>query len=200
MEEFTIEGRERNVLGTGAAKFERRAMHVPCVIYGAGMENKHIAVPAKDIKKIYELGSFTSRKLCINLGKDRIAVIPKAVQLDIRKNTLHHIELQYLNPKENKVKVKINFLGVDSAPGIKKGGFFNIVIRHLLIKCIGADVPLVVSFDASKMYVGSKIKASDIPLPENAKLLTKPNTVIASITGRGSRDDAKAQEEEQKAK
>lgn len=187
---------KRNVVGTGVARELRRNGKIPAVLYGKNKPTSSVFVDAQETVAIYKKGMFTSKVISLNLDGKQIKVVPKKVDLHPVKDTISHIDFMYLNDDYQIVEVPLLFTNQDKAPGVKKGGFFNVALRKIKLQCPVNNIPSHLSMSIEHMNVGYKIKASDFVLPEGCKLVTPGNRIIASITGKGSQEQQSSQEGE----
>jgi large subunit ribosomal protein L25 len=182
----------REDLGTGPARALRRAGMVPGVVYGHGKKSLNVSVEEKEITKLYRKPGFSTTVIQLEIGEKNHKVLPKVVDLHPIKDIVRHIDFVFLDSKHQKVKVPLVFEGKEKSLGVKRGGFFNMVRRSINLMCPSGNIPKNIVIDVNNMYIGQSIKASSIKLPEGCKLLDKADLVVASITGRGGKEDAEA--------
>jgi large subunit ribosomal protein L25 len=192
---------EREDIGTGAARALRRSHKIPAIIYGAGKETISISIEEKEVLKYYKQPSFSSTVIEIKLGDKVHKVIPQAVQLHPVKDLVRHVDFLFLGER-TKVKVPVIYKNKTTALGVKRGGFFNIVTRKILLDCPSDLIPKNIEIDVAGVRIGHSVKASRLVLPEGVKLAVSDDHILASVTGRGKDDepDEKAKAEDTKAK
>lgn len=175
--------------GSAAKKIKRQGM-VPAIIYGKDGNNIHISIDRKSVEQEYFKGNLQSIIAEINLDNKIIKVIAHKIELDPVSDAPIHID--FFNAESSKIKaqVKVIFINKDKSIGLKRGGFLNIVKRKISVICDnGAKIPNIIEFDATNLRVGSKVRCSDIELPSGIALNLKSDSLIASITGRASKED-----------
>ncbi len=192
MSEMLLSADIRENLGTGASRALRRKGLVPATVYGAGHKAMSITVQEKEITKLYRRHGFTSTVIELNVEGKKHKVLPKTVSLHPITDIVNHADFVFLDKKTQRVDVPIVFEGKERAIGVKRGGFFNIIFRKLTLLCDVASIPLHIEIDVSNMVIGTSLRACDLKLPVGCALTSKPDLVIASITGRGSKADAEA--------
>lgn len=183
---------KRTKIGTGAARELRNKGMVPAIVYGVGKESLSIFIEEKEATKLYRKHGFTSTVVGIEIDGKVHKVLPKAVQLHPITDIVNHIDFVFLNKDTQNVDVPIVFEGKERAIGVKRGGFFNIILRKLTVNCPVDSVPQDIKIDVSNMGIGSSILASNLPLPKGCSLVNKSKLVVASITGRGGKSDNEA--------
>ena len=180
----------REEVGTGFARALRRSHKIPAVIYGAGKKTISISVEEKEVLKYYRQPSFSSTVVEIQLGDVTHKVLPQAVQVHPVKDLVRHIDFVFLGETVQTVKVPIIYKNKTTALGVKRGGFFNIVTRKILLECPSHSIPRNIEIDVATIRMGHSIKASKLVLPEGVKLAVSEDHILASITGRGRDDEA----------
>jgi len=190
MSDTSLAAEVRQELGTGASRALRRKGRVPATLYGAGNKPMSISVKENEITKLYRRHGFTSIIIDMDIDGKNHKVLPKSVDLHPITDIVSHVDFVFLDKKIQKVDVPVIFEGRERAICVKRGGFFNIIMRKLPLFCNVGNIPLNIELEVSSMQVGDSIRAKDIKLPEGCSLTSKKDLVIASITGRGSKSDA----------
>ena len=185
-----LKAQKREELGTGNARAVRRSGMVTAEVYGNGKDNLSVVLAENEMTKLYRQPGFTSTILEIDVDGKSYKVVPKSVQLHPLNDLVRHVDFIHLDKKEQRVDVQVKFTGKEKSIGLKRGGFLNIVKRKIELLCDINKIPQNVSFDIEELHVGSTIRAKDLTIPEGSKMLNSDNLVIASITGRKSKDDA----------
>jgi large subunit ribosomal protein L25 len=180
---------ERKDIGTGSARALRRSHRIPAVIYGPGRQTISISLEEKEVIKYYKQPSFSSSVIEIQMGDVTHKVIPQAVEVHPVKDLVRHVDFVFLSEKTQNVKVPIIYKNKTTAIGVKRGGFFNIVVRKVLLECNVDSIPKNIELDVSGARIGHSIKASKLVLPEGVKLAVSNDLILASITGRGKDDE-----------
>lgn len=190
---FTAKLREE--LGTGPARALRKSGMVPATVYSKNKDAISIAIEEREITKLYRKPNFISTLIELHIANEKYKVLPKAVQLNPITDIVSHVDFVFLQNDVQKMEVPIFFEGKDKSLGIKRGGFFNMVRRSLMLNCPVNNLPKRVVVDVSNMMIGHAVKAHDITLPEGCELVNKSNFVIATVIGRaGKADKADAEE------
>ncbi len=155
---------------------------VPAVVYGAGVENTPISVPAIDFKKVYkEAGETTTISLNLD-GKD-LPVLIHEIQLDPIRGFALHIDFLCVDLKKKiTASVPLEFTGVSEA--VKSGaGVLVKVLHEVEVEALPADMPHSLTADISKLAtLDDNVFASDIKLPKGVELVTDSDEVVAAVT------------------
>ena len=175
---------KRTEFGTGPSRALRNSGRVPGIIYGSiDKEPMAISLEGKEITKHYRKSNFISSVLELEIDNKKYKVLPQAVELHPITDLVNHIDFVYLNSNTQKLQVPIMYEGKEKALGVKRGGFFNIVKRTILLLCDASNIPQNITIDVTNMYVGQSLKASDLKLPKGCSIVGKTTGVIASIIG-----------------
>ena len=188
MQNISVEATTRTHTGTGNSRYLRKNGLIPAVVYGYEKPNMLIAIKQNDISKLYKKATFTSITIDLHLEGKQYKILPKAVQTHPVSDIVTHVDFIFLDNKIQKVDVPIIFENKERAVGVKKGGFFNIIFRKIQLLCPVDNIIQTISIDVGHMNIGTTIKAQDLVLPEGINLGVNPHKVIASITGKKSKD------------
>jgi large subunit ribosomal protein L25 len=79
-----------------------------------------------------------------------------------------------------RVKVPIHTFGEPA--GVKQqGGVYEIVTREVEIECLPADIPTEFKADVSGLMMGEQLRAKDLAIDSNLKLVTDLERVLAHV-------------------
>ena len=178
--DITLTAESRDSRGKNEARRLRARGLTPAVLYGATKDSVALSVSPKEVRKILRTGHNTIFDLAIQ-GGESSPVMLVAWQNDPVKDSLLHVDLKRIDlSKRIIVKVPVHTLG--EAKGVKlQGGLFEIVTREVEIECLPTDIPEEFTLDVSELMIGQNLRTSDIKLPENVKLLSATDQVIAHV-------------------
>jgi large subunit ribosomal protein L25 len=164
------EAKARTDEGKGASRRLRHAGLVPAIIYGADKAplsvtlNHNFLIHALDDDAVYN-----SPITVKGLGDDEVVVI-KDLQRHPAKPQIMHVDLQRLdNARMIYKRIPLNFTGSDVAPGVKSGGVMTFFQVDVEVRCLPANLPSVIEVDVSKMDENTRIRLSDLVLPEGVQ-------------------------------
>ncbi len=187
---FTLKANLRTVLGSAESRRIRKAGQLPAVVRIKNGTNLNIIFDIKDFEHQYFKGNILTSKVEIELDGNKIFAIPHKVELDPVSDRPIHVDfIPFEKDERVKVYAKLNFANKDRSPGLKRGGFLHIVLRKVAILCSSNSIPEAINIDVAAARVGGKIKSEDLILPEGVELVKKTSFIIASIIGRGSKED-----------
>ena len=178
--DLTLTAESRDSRGKNEARRLRARGLTPAVLYGATKDSIALAVSPKEVRKILRTGHNTIFDLAIQ-GGESSPVMLVAWQNDPVKDSLLHVDLKRIDLSK-RIIVKVPVHTVGEAKGVKlQGGLFEIVTREVEIECLPTDIPEEFTLDVSELMIGQNLRTSDIKLPENVKLLSATDQVIAHV-------------------
>lgn len=154
---------------------------VPAVVYGAGIPNTVISVPAIQFEKVLRVVGESST-LVLDIEGEKVDVLVHEVQYEPVKGYASHVDFLAIDMKKPvQVAVQLSFVGVSPA---EKGGLGNLikVLHEVEIEALPKDLPheIEVSID-SLVALDSQIHVKDIVLPQGVKMITDLNEVVVLI-------------------
>ena len=186
----------REKFGTGEARALRKTGMVPAIIYGNDKKPLAVAITEKEITKHYRKPGFKSTVIQLEVGGKKHKVLPKAVDLHPVTDIVRHVDFVLLGNATQNVEVLIVFDGKERSIGVKRGGFFNIVRRYVMLLCPVNSIPKNVIIDVTSMLIGQSIKVTDLQLPIGCELMEKSSLIVASVIGsKGDKGDAEEKKE-----
>ena len=179
--ELKAETRER--VGKGSSRELRRNGLIPAVIYGDKQTPISIALSTKEVTQRIHAGGFMTTIATIDVGGEKIRVLPKDYQLDpVRDFTMHVDFLRVSKDSQVTVEVPVHFENEEKSPGLKAGGVLNIVRHEVELNVSANDIPEFLSVDLSGLKVGDAVHISNIKLPKGATpVITDRDFTIATI-------------------
>jgi large subunit ribosomal protein L25 len=166
---------ERTEFGKGAARRVRRAHKVPAVLYGHGMDPKHLSLPGHDLMLALKHGG-TNALLTLEVdGEERLA-LPKAVTRDPIRGFLEHVDLVVVRRGEKvTVDVAIHLTGESDREVL-----VTQPVGAIRIEAEATHLPERFEYDISKIVAGDNITADQIELPAGSTLVSDAHLVVVS--------------------
>ena len=88
---------------------------------------------------------------------------------------------------------KWQVVGEDASPGIKRGGYINLVRRTVRCLCAGEDIPPSLEINVATMDIGASVLLGQLPLPEGVVHAMREEVQLAQplckIGGRARRTE-----------
>jgi large subunit ribosomal protein L25 len=175
--EVRIAAEPRTTFGKGAARKIRREHKVPAVLYGHGIDPKHLTLPGHEV-----LLALRTPNVLIRLkgeGVDELA-LPKGVQRDPIKGFVEHVDLLLVKRGE-KVTVEIP---VTTVGDVNPEGLLDQQLVAVAVEAEATNIPTGVEVDVEGLEVGTAVTAGDLNLPQGATLAADPETVILQVNAK----------------
>jgi large subunit ribosomal protein L25 len=181
--ELTAEARER--VGKGSARAVRRNGKIPAVIYGDKKPPLAIALSYKEIYYKIHGGGFMTTIATIDVGGEKIQVLPKEYQLDpVRDFPMHVDFLRVGKDTIVTVFVPVRFINEEKSPGIKRGGVLNVVRHEVEFHCPATAIPESITLDLEGTDIGDSLHISAVKLPEGVTpVIADRDFTIATVAG-----------------
>lgn len=182
---YELKAEVREQVGKGSAREVRRNGKVPAVIYGDKQPPLAIALSYKEIYYKIHGGGFLTTVATIDVGGQKISVLPKDFQLDpVRDFPMHVDFLRVGKDTEVNVAVPVHFINEDKSPGLKRGGALNIVRHEVEFHCPADAIPEFITVDLDGVDIGDSIHISAVKLPAGVKpVISDRDFTIATVAG-----------------
>ena len=175
MPEVRIAAEPRTEFGKGPSRRVRAAGRVPAVLYGHGVENKHMTLPGHDLMLALKTPNVLIRLDGLP-GQSGLA-LPKAVQRDPLKGTIEHVDLIAVRQGE-KVTVEI---AVRVTGEVFPGGVLDQQLVNIAVEAEATHIPDGIDVDVEGMEVGTTVQAKDLALPPGSTLSTDPEALVLHV-------------------
>jgi large subunit ribosomal protein L25 len=194
--DITVQAQPRETRGKNEAIRLRMAGSIPAVLYNHGGAGVAVSLNPKEINKILhsKTGHNTIFDLTLN-GSDKTPVMVVDWQHDPIKGKLLHVDLKPIDlTKRLNVKIPVHTTG--DPVGVKiKGGLLEVVTREIEIECLPDEIPESFTMDVANLDLGQSLRAGDVPLSADMKLVTHADIVLCHVvTVRTTEEAAPAEE------
>jgi large subunit ribosomal protein L25 len=163
----------RNETGSSRMRRLRQSGKVPAILYGHGESNVNLMVGADELTGVIKHGG----KLLTLRGDIADSALLRSVQWDTYGKQILHVDLLRVSATELvETTVTIELRG--TAVGISEGGILQFVTHEIDIECPAASIPEKIQVSVNDLHLDGAIHASDVALPEGARLITPADSVI----------------------
>ncbi len=180
--EISIAAEPRASRGKNESRRLRQRGLIPAIVYGAFKEPVAVAVSPKEVERI--LHSKTGHNTIFDVNIQNGDSTPAMVvdwQYDPAKDTLLHVDLKRIDLSK-RIQVSVPVLAQGEAKGVKQqDGLLELVTREIEIECLPDDIPSHFTVDVTELMMGQSIRAGDIAMPPEIKLVSAPENVIAHV-------------------
>jgi len=177
---LTLTAKIRKILGK-KVRILRKGGVFPAVLYGSKTKSVSLEVDLKEFEKIYhEAGESSLLSLEVD-GKKHPVLIHQVERDPVTSKTIHVDFYQPSLEKEIVAKVPLVFEGI--APAVKDfGGTFIKNISELEVKALPQNLPHEIKINIQKLKTfEDNILVKDLEVPQGAKILRKPEDIIAFV-------------------
>jgi large subunit ribosomal protein L25 len=176
-----LKAEKRDVFGKKTEALRQSGM-VPAELYGHDTENIHLAVSAKDFRKVFEE---SGGNVIINLevGGANHPVLIHDSTVDPISGEFESIDFYKVKMDEEITSsVPLEFIGVSAA--VKDlDGIFVKAMDEVEVEALPANLPKSIEIDISGLTaLGQSLFVKDIPIRGNFKIVVDPGTVIATVS------------------
>jgi large subunit ribosomal protein L25 len=172
---FELSVERRVEIGKGASRRLRRLENkVPGILYGGEDKPVSIMMLHKDLAKALENTAFYSHILTIKFEGTEQKAILRDLHRHPYKPRILHFDLFRVSAKEKiQMQVPLNFVGEESAPGVKLGGgIVSRIMASLELRCLPRDLPESIEVDISGLELDKSIHLSEVKLPKGVEFAT----------------------------
>lgn len=177
IEDLRLPVNRRDTTGSAETRRLRRAGRVPVNVYGQGQESRSMSACRDVVEQLV-----ATRSSVVDMEHD--GVVTKAVvqelQWDIFSTHIQHIDLKLVDPDARAtVEVSVEMKGEPAA--LKQGGVLKQHLRTIRINCPDYRIPRSLVARIGALGMGETVKASDIVIPETARLETPGDDVVVEL-------------------
>ena len=168
--------KKREVSGTKACRRLRVAGEVPAIIYGHAKETVAIQVPAEELHQALRQHS---RMFDVRLGRKKESVLLRDIQYDAFGDVILHADFVRVAMDEAlQIKIPIRLKG---SPKVEHA-VLQQTLDTLEVECLPSDIPEGIVVPVADMQLNESITIQDVKVPDAIKILTDPETVVATLT------------------
>jgi large subunit ribosomal protein L25 len=180
-EKIVVEADARSKRGKNEARRLRATGKVPAVLYGGKGDAITLSLNARQLSAIFRSESGHNTLFQVDLSGKHEPAILKDWLVDPITGKLLHVDLLRV-AMDVRMRVKVPVHTVGEPAGVKQqGGVYEIVTREVEIECLPAEIPTEFKADVSGLMMGQQLRASDLAIPSNMKLLTDADRVLAHV-------------------
>ena len=167
-DQFELNCSVRTDSGKGASRRLRRLDNaIPAILYGGNKDPMALTIAHDDILHATANEAFFSHIITLNIGKDKVKAVIKALQRHPAKPFIMHADFLRVDEKQAiTVKVPLHFINEDKCVGVKLGAEAFVRHNEIEISCLPSNLPEYIEVDMLEVEVGQTLHISDIALPE----------------------------------
>jgi len=185
---------KREVFGRAVRQLRIQGL-IPAELYGHGLPNLHLSIPAKEFLKVLkEAGENTV--VTVAVGNEKLPALIYDVARHPVSDEITSVDLYQVRMDEKiKAAVPLEFTG--EAPVVKEAlGVLVKSMHEVEVEALPADLPREITVDLGGLTeLGQSIYVKDLSVPAGVKIVVDPETVVVSVTEKISEEEEKATQE-----
>ncbi len=157
---------------------------IPAVLYGPGIENKNLAVDAKEFVKLFkDAGKSTLVSLKVEGQKSDFKVLVNDYAVDPVNGKVIHIDF-YQPDLDKEIEAEVPLVFEGESPAVKDlGGTLVKNFSEITVKALPADLPREIKVDISKLKTfDDTILVKDLAISDKVELLKDPEEIVALVS------------------
>lgn len=155
---------------------------IPAILYGNGLESKSLKLKRVDFDKIFAAAG-ESNLISLEIGDEIVKVLVKAIQRDVLKHTISHIDFYQVNMKE-KITTEIPLHFINESKAVRElGGMLMRNLNEITVECLPNDLVDHIDVDISVLNTfEDSIQIKDLAIPGTMKVLdNNPEDMVVSV-------------------
>jgi large subunit ribosomal protein L25 len=163
----------RDIRGKHNSRRLRLEGRIPAVLYGHGLENVCLTVPADAFESALRHGS---RMIDLTGGVNESAFV-RDLQWDTYGTHVVHIDFTRISADEL-VRVELTVEQRGEAPGVKEGGIVEQLLHTVEIECPAGSIPDKLHVKVNNLKLNDVIKLGELELPAKSQVFGDPETIV----------------------
>lgn len=158
------------------------ADYIPAVLYGNGLETQSLKIKKTNFDKVFAAAG-ESNLISLDYGLGAVSVLVKAIQRNVMKYTISHVDFYQVNMKEKiTAEIPLHFIGESKAVR-ELGGMLMRTINEIQVECLPNDLIDHIDVDISTINTFDEaIQINDLNIPETLKLMrNNPEDVVVNV-------------------
>jgi large subunit ribosomal protein L25 len=179
MESIHLAVKTRDMTGKKVKALRAEGL-IPAELYGHGVENVHLSVPAKEFNKVFKTAG-SSTMITLDLGHEkRPAMIHDVLRDNVRDDILHVDFYQVRLDEKITAHVPLEFVG-ESAAVKEKQAVITKAISEIEVEALPQDVPHTLTVDLALLDdLNKSIYVKDIVVPKGVEIQIDGESVVAT--------------------
>jgi large subunit ribosomal protein L25 len=197
MDRIELTADRRDVAKRSAKRLRRHGL-VPAMLYGYGIGNIPLKIPALDLKRTLAKAG-ASQLIHLQIGEEQSTqpVLAREIQRDVFSGDPIHVDFLAVSMTETiTAEVTVNLIGVpadvEAGEGILLQG-----ATAIEIECLPGDLIPQLDVDVSHLELNTAMFVEDLTVPPNITIISDPQEMIAQVTYEEQIEDEEEELEEE---
>lgn len=172
---------KRDIFGRRTQQLRDKGL-IPAELYGHGVENIHLAVPADQFQRVYEEAGEHSI-VNVDVDGDVRPVLIHDVAWDPIADAVLSVDFYQVRMDE-KVTAHVPLELVGVSPAVENlGGTLIQVMDEIEVEALPSDLPHKIEVDISKLTeLEESIYVRDLPKTDKFEFVAEPDTAVVSVS------------------
>jgi large subunit ribosomal protein L25 len=163
----------RETRGKRNARRNRRAGHLPAVLYGHGKQALSLLLSVEEFQAALRHGA----RLVQLAGAVNEQAFVRQLQWDTWGSSVLHVDFTRVSEHERvRVRVPLELRG--EAPGLKAGGVVKQQIHDVEIECEATALPERLYVSVNQLEMGQSIAVGQLELPPGVQVFAEPEAIV----------------------
>jgi len=172
----TLHAKKREVSGSRACRRLRAEGLVPAILYGRKEEPEPLQISSEELEETLR---HPSRILELHVGRKKESVLVKTVQYDAFGSEVVHVDFVRVAMDEQvTLEVPIVLKGTPK----REHAVLQQALDAVEIECLPGDIPESFVTPVGHLQVGEMVRVAQLEVPKGVRILTDPETVVATLT------------------
>ena len=172
----TLHAKKREVSGSRACRRLRAEGLVPAILYGRKEEPEPLQVPSEELEETLRR---PGRILELRVGRKKESVLVKAVQYDAFGIEIVHVDFVRVAMDE---KVTLEVPIVLKGTPKQERAVLQQALDLVEVECLPGDIPESFVTPVGHLQVGEIVRVAQLEAPKGVRILTDPETIVATLT------------------
>ena len=172
----TLHAKKREVSGSRACRRLRAEGLVPAILYGRKEKPEPLQIPSEELEESLR---HPSRILDLRVGRKKESVLVKAVQYDAFGIAIVHVDFVRVAMDE---KVTLEVPVVLKGTPKQEHAVLQQALDAVEVECLPTDIPESFVAAVGHLQVGEMVRVAQLEVPKGVRVLTDPETVVATLT------------------
>lgn len=178
--------------GKGQARAARRALEVPCVLYGHSFEPVTFQVPELSLRPL--IYTSETHRVELSVAGEQYDCILKEMRFHPVTDRPFHADFQVLRKGEMiTLTVPVQYHG--KPIGVREGGDLQVIMHDLEVTCLPKDIPSHIDVDVTDLAIGDAVHLDTIQL-EGVTFSASGDTTLAAVHAPRKLEEVEGEEEE----
>jgi len=177
MKSITINGSQRESVGSKATKALRNAGQVPCVLYG-GDKSVHFSAAELAFSKLVYTPNAHTVVIELEDGETYNAILQDIQFHPVTDRILHVDFYQVFENKEITMDIPVNYIG--NPRGVRNGGVLRKNKRSLRVKALPGNLPDYIDANIEDLKIGNKLYITKLAT-DDYTFMHPDNTVVCLV-------------------